>query len=121
MSFLWEARTKSWAPLLAFLFVAFVGGYAIQQSSQRDAELLHDGLVAACERANERDERANQRTEVMREVLLAAAENREKEATVIEDPERVEVVRDVARRYRELAEGLPYSEPLDCEEVVPSP
>lgn len=118
---LWNARTKEWAPLLAFVFLAFVGGYAIQQSANRDAELLHDGLIQACERANHRDRAANIRTEVMRKVLLAAAESREKEALIAKSEEEARVNIEVAERYRELVKTLPVARPLDCEVVVPRP
>lgn len=113
--------TGRWAPMVAFLLVALAGGYAIQRSSQADAELLHEGLVQACERANVRDRNANHRTMVMAEVLEAAAESREREAQIASDPREEQVNRQVAERYRELVGRLPYAEPIDCEEAVLEP
>lgn len=111
----------AWAPLLAFIFIAFVGGYAIQQSASRDAELLRQGLLQSCERANLRDEIANQRSEIMTQVLVAAAESREEEAEFAPTEESKKANLEVADRYRTLAMSVPYVEPVDCENVVPNP
>lgn len=111
----------AWAPMVAFIIVAFAAGYAIQQSSQRDANLLYEGLLRSCERQNVRDKASNQRTAVIKEVLAAAADSREEEAKVAVNPESREIKLDVAERYRELVSSLPYVDPVRCSEVVPRP
>lgn len=110
-----------WGPMVAFLILAIAGGFAIQRASQSDTELLREGLVQSCERANVRDLNANQRTAVMEEVLEAAADSREKEAAISDKPEDAAVKLQVAARYRELAQALPYVEPVDCQNAIPRP
>lgn len=110
-----------WAPLMAFLFLAIVGGYAIQQSAERDARILREALVDACERANHRDEIANERTAITAEVLLSAADSREREARIADSDAERRVNLHVANRYRNLAAELPFVELVDCEATVPFP
>lgn len=111
----------TWSPLVAFLFLAIVGGYAIQQSAERDANLLREGLLQSCERANARDEASNKRADIMSAVLTAAAESREREASIAQTAEERRVNLQVAAKYRELADAVPKVKSVDCEAVVPRP
>lgn len=111
----------AWAPLVAFIIISIAGGYAIQQSSQRDAELLYEGLFKSCERQNVRDKASNQRSAVIEEVLNAAATSREKEAEVAKDLASRKINLEVAERYRFLATSIPYINPVQCSDVVPRP
>lgn len=113
--------SAAWKPAVAFLIVALAAGFAIQRSSAADARLLHTGLIAACERQNENVIRENIRTRVMEEVLLAAADSREREAEAALTPEQREINLQVADQYRRLTASLPYAEPIECEEEVPNP
>lgn len=117
----WRRHVRRWAPLLAFLFVTLAAGYAIQQSAERDAQLLFEGLMRSCERQNLRDHASNKRSSVIEEVLFAAADSREREASVAGSPEARKVHLEIAERYRVLASGIPFIDPVDCEEVVPRP
>lgn len=112
---------RRWAPLAAFVFIALMAGLAIQQSAKRDAELLHEGLMRSCERQNVRDHASNQRSAVIEEVLLAAAESREREAEIAGSDEARKVNLEVAERYRILAAGIPYVDPVNCDDAVPRP
>lgn len=111
----------TWKPAIAFLIIALAAGFAIQRSSQNDARLLRDGLIIACERQNDHSVRQNIRTDIMAEVLNAAADAREREAAVAENEDVKEVSLSVAKRYRELVAMLPYANQVDCEEEVPNP
>lgn len=114
------ARSE-WKPAAAFLIIALAAGFAIQRSSQADARLLHDGLIFACERQNEAVQNSNIRTRVMEEVLLAAADSREREAEAAITSEQERINRQVAKQYRQLVDSLPYADPIDCEAEIPNP
>lgn len=44
--------SKSWAPLLAFLVLAFAGGYALFHVQSNNSRTLYHTQLAGCKRAN---------------------------------------------------------------------
>jgi hypothetical protein len=110
----------------AFLFLAFIGGYAIDRSSHDDAVKLRDSQVQACERGNGLRRENNSRMvahikdrDTLAEFLRAAAAARQAAGTPLDI--------ETAHRYRSLADSLEKNVtfdklPLvDCQAAIPRP
>lgn len=110
---------------LAFLILAFVGGYAVQHSADSQASKLYRSQLASCKRGNVIRSESNNRIkshEIDRDVLagfLADAERARKHSGTKND-------RRAARQYAKLRQDLKrakffYVAPIDCTTTVIKP
>lgn len=112
-------------PLVAFLILALIGGWAIRSSSQESARTLYKSQIEACERGNILRAESNRRVashvldaEVLGQFLTAAREARRAGNTPTD--------KTAAEDYTNLLERLQRVrfEPVkivNCAEAIPEP
>lgn len=69
-----ETWARCWGPLAAFVILALMGGYILEQQARDHAQELSEASIASCERTNMLREQVNRQAQVMSRLVTFTAD-----------------------------------------------
>lgn len=101
-------KVARWGPLIAVVVFAIIGGAALEQVADNNAQKLRNAVVESCERVNDLRREVNTQTTVMQDLVTFAADVAAAEGDL-----------ETAQLYRDYVDQMHIVDLTQCEEEFP--